>query len=1050
MNPPNRDQCTIAQPLDVRLVANASQNSSLEGGSGFPVPVDVVAFSSGKDDTKVEQSSGSRNFNKHQVGQQPSLSISGGLFSEDLRSDSCSALPRLWHAHLDPLDQGAPKQDCNKQDKQAWDSFRHLQKTVLLLLKTPDSSPHHHQPYQHRLRVVPWFHPSLLPSPTAFYFWRQENANTFKLVLGLPAEVLFFKYLVSLNYERALHERIIRDQDMYEALLARQASNFKPLFEQASLLPSPPPSSVFTGVAEAEMDGTAPCDAILPHLPDEAAWLRASHAGRNRKAFSIDLYVKRSRFQDEWNYCCRLGGSNDQNHLFDFAHFASHNPYSMYHKIKFGEWGSPYPYVPFAITNPLESVKSRREQVQQELDAVRWIHERRSVAETQDHLNQIGAMLRRQQAAAMRPDQHSAAQTPVNSTTCISKGGVVAVAVPDDVMVDQEVEQPETMGCLPSAQGQSEPCASLHEAPITTSWGDAGLTAGTGGDGAILALPPKLTKSEVSLATSITNPITVSVIVPENLMPWIRREIYQQLKRDHPRQLKYWLDNKTRRLPWPKKGRESEGNLVRLKPVVNVAAVVTDDELPWRAGDSFPLRYDGDESWAQARDLSGCDSGPRWSRRSVSEEPPPSFRLGNLFLSSCPGKKVRLNGPVRGRGAVCRDLGLDLRRFQELGVGTVVCCLSDSELNTAGVRSEEYLQEADRLGLDLIFIPIVEGNSPTFLDLLDAWLNEIVVNCTLKGINVLVHCRGGVGRAGLIAACWLVKMGFVDEYRPAAERVERGNTWPSQEILWQCLQIVRLRRSAKAIETAEQAAFIASYGQYVLDQWVRHYPDVEPLEARHCQMVDDYWQRMRKETEIWMKRQARATAKPNGEQSEGGGGWPAHARALERNRYRSNINSRHAAHVKQAGVAGDGDMESLSSDKASPRVLGVNGKDDQGGDLVTSSGSHTSSSSGTFSEKPLGRGDGEPRRKRRSTLSTMAAIRLSDVEDTTQESQSVGGGSLPEGQSVASASAKVKPGCVSLSLSSHMDDEECDAFPVAGRSDCISATLIPRLSAPLK
>lgn len=72
-----------------------------------------------------------------------------------------------------------------------------------------------------------------------------------------------------------------------------------------------------------------------------------------------------------------------------------------------------------------------------------------------------------------------------------------------------------------------------------------------------------------------------------------------------------------------------------------------------------------------------------------SQHPCPA--LGNLYLSSCPGKKgrvymiaasergfiddvikVRLTGPVRGRGAICRDLKQDLRRIKALGVGCIV------------------------------------------------------------------------------------------------------------------------------------------------------------------------------------------------------------------------------------------------------------------------------------------------------------------------------------------------------------------------------------------
>ena len=53
--------------------------------------------------------------------------------------------------------------------------------------------------------------------------------------------------------------------------------------------------------------------------------------------------------------------------------------------------------------------------------------------------------------------------------------------------------------------------------------------------------------------------------------------------------------------------------------------------------------------------------------------------LGNFFLSSCPGKKVRMDGvPVRGgRSAICRDVGMDLARAKQEGVRVIICCLND-------------------------------------------------------------------------------------------------------------------------------------------------------------------------------------------------------------------------------------------------------------------------------------------------------------------------------------------------------------------------------------
>ena len=46
--------------------------------------------------------------------------------------------------------------------------------------------------------------------------------------------------------------------------------------------------------------------------------------------------------------------------------------------------------------------------------------------------------------------------------------------------------------------------------------------------------------------------------------------------------------------------------------------------------------------------------------------------VGNLLLSSCPGKRLRMGGPVKGRGPVCRDLYTDLLRIKSEGVGCLI------------------------------------------------------------------------------------------------------------------------------------------------------------------------------------------------------------------------------------------------------------------------------------------------------------------------------------------------------------------------------------------
>ncbi|KAF9578704.1 hypothetical protein BGW38_005376 [Lunasporangiospora selenospora] len=81
----------------------------------------------------------------------------------------------------------------------------------------------------------------------------------------------------------------------------------------------------------------------------------------------------------------------------------------------------------------------------------------------------------------------------------------------------------------------------------------------------------------------------------------------------------------------------------------------------------------------------------------------PNWRpRGNLGLSSCPGKKVRLDGPVNGRAKIVRDLDLDFDRLQGLGVTCVVCCLFDDELELLGSPFPKYLEAANSHGIDVI------------------------------------------------------------------------------------------------------------------------------------------------------------------------------------------------------------------------------------------------------------------------------------------------------------------------------------------------------------
>lgn len=199
------------------------------------------------------------------------------------------------------------------------------------------------------------------------------------------------------------------------------------------------------------------------------------------------------------------------------------------------------------------------------------------------------------------------------------------------------------------------------------------------------------------------------------------------------------------------------------------------------------------------------------------------FKLGNLMLSSCPGKKVRLAGPVRGRSAVCRDLETDLQRISQIGARCIVCCLDDEELEFLGIQWSDYVSCAHRAGMDVLRIPLPEGLAPLSPQSLDESLTKLIDGYSMRGAHILVHCRGGLGRAGLIACCWALKIGLcgwinVDLSPNPAEGpdgLESHVRRDTLQLVERAITVVRRRRSVKAIETLEQVRFLTEYVDFL-------------------------------------------------------------------------------------------------------------------------------------------------------------------------------------------------------------------------------------------
>jgi len=111
----------------------------------------------------------------------------------------------------------------------------------------------------------------------------------------------------------------------------------------------------------------------------------------------------------------------------------------------------------------------------------------------------------------------------------------------------------------------------------------------------------------------------------------------------------------------------------------------------------------------------------------------------------------------------------ELASWQRAGVDVLVSLLRADETEELGLNDEQSL--ADELGMAFISFPITDRGVPDsaddFLDLANRLENEL-----RRGRGVGIHCRMGIGRSSLLAACLLVKSG--DSPATAFEAISRA------------------------------------------------------------------------------------------------------------------------------------------------------------------------------------------------------------------------------------------------------------------------------------
>lgn len=157
---------------------------------------------------------------------------------------------------------------------------------------------------------------------------------------------------------------------------------------------------------------------------------------------------------------------------------------------------------------------------------------------------------------------------------------------------------------------------------------------------------------------------------------------------------------------------------------------------------------------------------------------------GKVGLTFAPGKHCA--GAYAG-GFWERDLVKDLDHLvAAYQTGLLVCLLQDHELRSLKIPT--LIEEAAKR-MAVLHLPIPDGGVlPDSRPVLEAVI--AIEEAARAGTNVVIHCRGGLGRAGTIGGCVLKHLGRSDDDVFAALRKRHPTSCP---------------------ETSDQRAFVRAF-----------------------------------------------------------------------------------------------------------------------------------------------------------------------------------------------------------------------------------------------
>ncbi len=141
---------------------------------------------------------------------------------------------------------------------------------------------------------------------------------------------------------------------------------------------------------------------------------------------------------------------------------------------------------------------------------------------------------------------------------------------------------------------------------------------------------------------------------------------------------------------------------------------------------------------------------------------------GRIGVTFCPGKQ----GPSLAGPDWLRDLDTDLEAFKAWGCTTLVSLVKQHELYELQVP--DLGKAVSSKGMEWFHLPIVDGAIPGESFATEWQYAGLKLRQKLRhGHSIIVHCRGGLGRAGSIAAKLLIELGLEPDQAITALRTVR-------------------------------------------------------------------------------------------------------------------------------------------------------------------------------------------------------------------------------------------------------------------------------------